>query len=43
MDLVCDHSDHFDDWMDGLKTLVTGTQWLNIYPPRYENTDPTIL
>ena len=43
LDLICDHIEHFNKWIDGLKTLVSATQWLKIFPPRYENTDPTIL
>lgn len=43
LDVICDHKDSFNEWMEGLDTLVSSTQWLNLFPPRYENSDPTIL
>ena len=43
LDLICDHKESFNDWMEGLETLVSSSQWLSLFPPRYENTDPTVL
>ena len=43
LDVICDRMDHFNLWMEGLKTLVVSNQWLYLYPQRYENSDPTIL
>ena len=43
LDLICDRKDSFEEWMEGLSTLVSSSQWLTLFPPRYENTDPTIL
>ncbi|XP_064406324.1 1-phosphatidylinositol 4,5-bisphosphate phosphodiesterase delta-1-like [Halichondria panicea] len=42
IDLICDHPDNYDQWIEGLRSLVSGTK-CSIYPHRYETTDPLVL
>lgn len=42
LDVICDHPQHFQDWIEGLGSLQIGPK-TSMFPSRYENTDPILL
>ncbi len=43
LDIICEANGAYNGWIQGLELLVTCSQWLHLYPPRYEDSDPTML
>jgi len=46
LDLICDHPNHYQEWMEGLRTLIPTVPQCTIFPysqEKHRNVDPTIL